>query len=400
MAKICPNCGATNRDNSTFCRGCGTNFPRQATKVSAPHQAPTRPIIPRVTPSRSRYPFYYPRWGDTRPNLYKIFMSVFLAGLIFTSFALLVNFYSRAPEITHSPIVSTFANRSIDLNATVISGGLGTHNVTVLYNSAKINAIKNISMELVDNRQPYIATIPANDIDSTITYSLEAIGGSGSKTYTPTYIVEVKDFNITLSDKELKVRIEEDESMTMDIWSLSNFNSPVTLSLSGLPSGINHNFSHDSLTPPRNGSSSSTLMISPSSTANTGTFSVKVVGTFGNLTHSESIILEVIPEKDFDISANPTSIKIERGDIAIYNLTITPLNGFNDTVSISISGAPSASTVTLLVHDNIINFGEAREIYLQVKTSPTQFGTFTMEVTVTGGGKTKTLDLSLQILFT
>ena len=403
MARICAQCGVSNIESSTFCRGCGISFSKPAIKPSRaiqPYRAHPGPRVPRppAYSARARYPSFYPQW-PTRPNLYKIFMAVFLAGLIVTSFGLLVSFYTRPPSITHTPAESTLAGTPINLNATVISGGLGTHNVTVYYKSEKIDTIKNVSMELVDNHQPYLANISANDVDSTVVYSIEAIGGFDSKTYTPIYIVEVRDFNVTLANEELEVRVGESETVSLTVWSASNFNSQVSLSLTGAPSGVTHSFSPDSVTPPQNGSTGSTLTISTSSTASPGTYSLSIVGTYGNLSHSDTLSLTINPEKDFSISANPTSNSVDRGDTAAYNLTITSLNGFDDSVTITLSGVPSKSTVRLMVHDNKTNFGGTQEIDLQIKTSRTQFGSYTITVTATGGGKTRTIDLELKILF-
>ena len=47
---------------------------------------------------------------------------------------------------------------------------------------------------------------------------------------------------------------------------------------------------------------------------------------------------------DFSITAAPTSLTLNPGDFGTVVLTITPLNGFANTVTLSCSGLPSAST--------------------------------------------------------
>ena len=49
---------------------------------------------------------------------------------------------------------------------------------------------------------------------------------------------------------------------------------------------------------------------------------------------------------DFSITANPTSLSLTPGQFGTVVLTITPLNGFNNMVTLSCSGNPAASTCT------------------------------------------------------
>jgi len=50
---------------------------------------------------------------------------------------------------------------------------------------------------------------------------------------------------------------------------------------------------------------------------------------------------------DFSISASPTSVSVTAGKSATYTITITPLNGFNQAVALSCSGAPSLATCSI-----------------------------------------------------
>ena len=47
---------------------------------------------------------------------------------------------------------------------------------------------------------------------------------------------------------------------------------------------------------------------------------------------------------DFSVSANPTSLSLNPGDFGTVVLTIAPLNGFADMVTLSCSGVPAAAT--------------------------------------------------------
>jgi methionine-rich copper-binding protein CopC len=80
---------------------------------------------------------------------------------------------------------------------------------------------------------------------------------------------------------------------TITVTSQNGFNSATTLSVSGLPTGVTAAFSPNPVTPPANGSATSTLTFTASSTATTGTSTVTVTGTSGTTTATANITLTV-----------------------------------------------------------------------------------------------------------
>jgi hypothetical protein len=101
------------------------------------------------------------------------------------------------------------------------------------------------------------------------------------------------DYSIAASPSSLTITQGSSGTSTITITSLNGFNSATTLSASGLPSGVTAAFSTNPVTPPANGSASSTLTLTASATATTGNATVTVTGTAGSLTHSTTIALTV-----------------------------------------------------------------------------------------------------------
>ena len=101
------------------------------------------------------------------------------------------------------------------------------------------------------------------------------------------------DFSVSAAPGAVSVVQGSSGTSTITVGSLAGFNSAVSLSASGLPSGVTASFSPSSVTPPANGSATSTLTLTASSSATTGTFSVTVTGTSGSTTHSANINLTV-----------------------------------------------------------------------------------------------------------
>ena len=77
--------------------------------------------------------------------------------------------------------------------------------------------------------------------------------------------------------------------------------------------------------------------------ATTGTFTV--TATNGSVKGTANLTVTSMPV-DFSLGVSPTAQSVRRGGTATYTVTITPVNGFNGSVTLSLSGQPSGSTVT------------------------------------------------------
>jgi hypothetical protein len=129
-------------------------------------------------------------------------------------------------------------------------------------------------------------------------------------------------------------------STTITINPLNGFVGSVNLTASGLPNGVNASFDTNPAT------TSSFLTLSATGTAATGPFTVTITGTSGSLSSNATVILTVKPAGDFALSASPSSLSVAQGTKGTSTISVTPLNGFNNSVSLSASGLPSGVTAT------------------------------------------------------
>jgi len=100
-------------------------------------------------------------------------------------------------------------------------------------------------------------------------------------------------FSVSASPSSMSVQQGTNATSTVTVTSQNGFNSATTLSVSGLPSGVTAAFSTNPVTPPANGSATSTLTFTASSTATIGTSTVTATGTSGTVTHTATIALTV-----------------------------------------------------------------------------------------------------------
>jgi peroxiredoxin family protein len=100
-------------------------------------------------------------------------------------------------------------------------------------------------------------------------------------------------FSVSASPSSVSVQQGTNATSTVTVTSQNGFNSATTLSVSGLPSGVTAAFSTNPVTPPANGSATSTLTFTASSTATTGTSTVTITGTSGTTTATTTVSLTV-----------------------------------------------------------------------------------------------------------
>ncbi len=208
------------------------------------------------------------------------------------------------------------------------------------------------------------------------------------------------DFTIGASPSSVTVNQGSSGTSTITITSLNGFNSATTLSASGLPSGVTAAFSTNPVTPPANGSATSTLTLTTSSTATTGTATVTITGTSGSTTHTTTINLTVntAAQPNFTIGASPSSVVVTQGGNGTSTVTITSQNSFSSATTLSASGLPSG--VTAGFSTNPVTppaNGSATSTLTLTASATATTGTATVTVTGTSGSLTHSTTISLTV---
>jgi PKD repeat protein len=212
------------------------------------------------------------------------------------------------------------------------------------------------------------------------------------------------DFSLSANPSSGSVTQGSAVNTTITASSLNGFSGSVTLSASGLPSGASASFSTNPVSLSANGSANSTLSISTSSTTPTGIYSITVTGTSGSLTRTAVYTLTVNASggggggsPDFSLSVSPSSGSVQRGSSVGATVSVSRINGFSSTVSLSASGLPSGASASFSPSSGTPDFSSTMTISTTTSAQP---GTYTVTITGTGGGLTRTASFSLQIYAT
>jgi uncharacterized membrane protein len=230
----------------------------------------------------------------------------------------------------------------------------------------------------------------------TTNVTVTASGGGVTHTATIALTVTQPDFSLSASPTSLSIVQGSTGSSTITTSVSGGFNSAVSLSASGLPSGVTASFSPTSIAAP--GSGSSTLTLSASSTATTGTATVTVTAAGGGVTHTTTINLTITSAAtpDFALAASPTSLSIAQGTSGSTTISTTVSGGFNSAVSLSASGLPAGVTASFNP-TSIAAPGSGSSTLTLTASSTATAGSATVTVTATGGGVTHTVTIALTV---
>jgi hypothetical protein len=198
------------------------------------------------------------------------------------------------------------------------------------------------------------------------------------------------DFALSASPASLTVNRGASGTSTITITRSGGFSSGVTLSASGLPTGVTASFSANPAT-----GNSSVLTLLASSTATLGAATVTVTGTGDGLTRTTPISLTVNQPAtpDFALSVSPTSLSIARGANGTSTITVTRTGGFTDAVSLGASGLPAGVTAN---PNPSPATGNSSVLTLSASSTAT-LGAATITVTGTGGSLTRTTTVNLTV---
>jgi hypothetical protein len=194
-------------------------------------------------------------------------------------------------------------------------------------------------------------------------------------------------FTLSRSASSLSVTQGSSATDTISVTDVDGFNGSVTLSASGLPSGVTAAFG----TNPTTGSS--VVTFTASSTAATGTSTVTINGVSGSTKASTTIALTVNAKvtTGFSLSASASSLSVTQGSSGTDTIKVTDIGGFTGSVSFTASGMPSGVTASF----NPTSSATSSVLTLTASSTATT-GAFTITVTGTSGS-TATTSFTLNV---
>ena len=202
-------------------------------------------------------------------------------------------------------------------------------------------------------------------------------------------------FSLSASPGSVSIAQGGSGSSTITSTVTGGFDSAITLTASGQPSGVTVGFTPTSIT----GSGTSSMSITVASTVAAGTYAITVTGTSGSTTHTTSVSLTVTTAGGtgtFTISVSPTSGYLDRGQSGYGVVTTSVSGGFDAAISFSATGIPSGVTGSFSPTSIGAPGSGTTDFTLTVsRNAPT--GTYPITITGTGGGQSHSTTLTFQV---
>jgi hypothetical protein len=162
---------------------------------------------------------------------------------------------------------------------------------------------------------------------------------------------------------------------------INGFSGDVSLSLGGLTSGQ----ARWTFTPPvvGGGTGSALLDVTTAAAAAPGIYPLTITATSGSAVRTSSVTLVIPAPPDFTLAASPTKQTIPAGASTTYAVSVGALNGFTDSVGLSLAGLPAGVGSAAFSPATVTT---ARTTQLSVTTlASARPGTYPLTITTSSG---------------
>jgi hypothetical protein len=194
------------------------------------------------------------------------------------------------------------------------------------------------------------------------------------------------------------------DASNVTVYSLNGFTGTVSLSLSGVPAGVDASLAQSNLL--LAGASATTrLKVAVGASAPSGNFTITVTGTSTvkskTIINSASLLLTIpVPTPDFLVSIAPSQITIPNGGSGSVIVTITSVHGFKSPVSLTLQGLPIFQGITSAFTVNPVtpSAGGNASSTLKIFVAEGQFPSIdNLIVMASGGGFTHAATFTLSV---
>lgn len=191
----------------------------------------------------------------------------------------------------------------------------------------------------------YLWLVPDTPSENCRVRVSDAADGDPSDVSDADFAIGYADFTVEAQPDTQEVQAGNPADFDVILTSIFGFDSPCTLTVSGLPADASGGFDPNPVVP----TDTSVLSITTARTTPPGTYPLTVTATEltkGQLQHSTQVVLIVTPPPDFTIDASPDTLQIPQGGGDSYEVTLTSLYGFDSPCTLAVSGLAPEVTGT------------------------------------------------------
>lgn len=202
-------------------------------------------------------------------------------------------------------------------------------------------------------------------------------------------------FGISAAAASLTLTPAQTSSINITLTDFGAFNSRVTLTSSGLPSGVTAGFSPAAMS----ASGVSVMTLAATGSAVSGTYPITVTATGNGIVRTATFNLILIVSTNCTLSASPVAVTMMLNSSTSTKVTCGGAQGvFSSSLALAVTGAPTGVTATLLPAQIAAGTGVSTLIITSTNTSTA--GSFTLTVTATLPGANPAFSRTLSIPLT
>jgi uncharacterized membrane protein len=317
--------------------------------------------------------------------------------------AQLVNHWSEGKTLPNFQIAGTTST------ASVVPGASTSATFTVKanngFNSAVSFSVTGLPAGVTGSFAPAsltgsgstILTLAAASSATSGTYALVIAGSAGGTSHSAPLSLTVASpppaLSLSFAPSSIDVAAGASGTTTVTTTRSATFNAAVSLTVSGLPQGVIAKFSSATIAAP--GAGSSVLTVTVGASVAGGTYVATLTATGGGVTKTAVIGINVLPAPSFSLTISPTSLSVTPGNTGTTSATTIRTTTFNSAITVKVTGTPAGVTTST---GTISTPGSGICTLSVAVGSGVTAGNYTLTVSATGGGVTKTASFAVTVL--
>jgi uncharacterized membrane protein len=205
----------------------------------------------------------------------------------------------------------------------------------------------------------------------------------------------VPAFQLSASVNSVSLAAGASGTLNLTVSVSGGFSSAVSLSVSGLPTGVTSTLTPAQFSAP--GSGTSVLKLTAATAAQPGSYTITITATGGGITKTATSTLTLLLPPTFTLAVSPSSLSLAAGNRGSVTLTTTASGTFKAAVSLAVSGLPSGVTASF-APSSIASPGSGKSTLTVTATTAAKPGSYTITITAAGGGITRTATSTVTLL--
>jgi len=204
-------------------------------------------------------------------------------------------------------------------------------------------------------------------------------------------ITSAPDFGMYSDPTYAEIKTGSNFVFNISVYSLNGFSNQVSLYAIGIPPGVSYTILPQPLVP----DALSYLRIYVANDAPTGDFSITILGTSNEISHSIQIKLKIVKGPSLELSASPSEITLLPGETANITIFVLTSTGIGEHTLLSVSGMPT--DMTCILSDTVVLPNATTSLHIQTNLTIIP-GIYQIKVTASAPSQSKTIIINVNVL--